>query len=144
MIAATRDWVASAGGPLRGTLQVPGDKSVSHRAVMLGAVAEGGVAEFARRNARKAALLYQVIDGSGGFYSNPVALAARSRMNVPFFLRDPALDPVFLADAKAGGRISLKGHRALGGMRASIYNAMPEAGVQALADFMQAFQQRHG
>ena len=107
-------------------------------------LAEGGVAEFARRNARKAALLYQVIDGSGGFYSNPVALAARSRMNVPFFLRDPALDPVFLAEAKAAGLISLKGHRALGGMRASIYNAMPEAGVQALADFMQAFQQRHG
>ena len=105
---------------------------------------EGGVEEFARRNARKAALLYAAIDGSGGFYRNEVAAAARSRMNVPFFLHDEALDKVFLDEAKQAGLISLKGHRVLGGMRASIYNAMPEAGVQALADFMQEFQQRHG
>ena len=65
-------------------------------------------------------------------------------MNVPFFLHDEALDKPFLAEAQAAGLISLKGHRALGGMRASIYNAMPEAGVQALADFMGDFQQRHG
>ena len=107
-------------------------------------LAEGGVAEFARRNARKAALLYAAIDGSGGFYRNEVAPVARSRMNVPFFLHDDALDAVFLDEARAGGLISLKGHRALGGMRASIYNAMPEAGVQALADFMQEFKERHG
>src|SRR5690606_15835611 len=105
---------------------------------------EGGVEEFARRNARKAALLYEVIDKSGGFYRNEVAAAVRSRMNVPFFLFDEALDKPFLAEAKAAGLISLKGHRALGGMRASIYNAMPEEGVQALADFMKDFQARNG
>jgi len=107
-------------------------------------LAEGGVAEFARRSARKAALLYAAIDGSGGFYRNEVEPAARSRMNVPFFLHDEALDKAFLAESKAAGLIALKGHRALGGMRASIYNAMPEAGVQALADFMRDFQLRHG
>ena len=105
---------------------------------------EGGVAEFARRNARKSALLYSVIDGSGGFYRNEVAPAVRSRMNVPFFLHDDALDKPFLEEAKAAGLISLKGHRALGGMRASLYNAMPEAGVQALVRFMDDFRQRHG
>ena len=107
-------------------------------------LAEGGVAEFARRNARKAALLYTTIDASGGFYRNEVDVAARSRMNVPFFLHDEALDKAFLAESTAAGLISLKGHRALGGMRASIYNAMPEQGVQALADFMKDFQARNG
>lgn len=105
---------------------------------------EGGVEEFARRNARKSALLYATIDGSGGFYRNEVAPAVRSRMNVPFFLHDAALDKAFLDEAKAAGLISLKGHRALGGMRASLYNAMPEAGVRALVDFMGDFRQRHG
>jgi phosphoserine aminotransferase len=105
---------------------------------------EGGVAEFARRNARKAALLYAAIDGSDGYYRNEVAPAARSRMNVPFFLHDPALDAAFLSEAKQAGLVALKGHRVLGGMRASLYNAMPEAGVQALVDFMQEFQARHG
>ncbi|MFC3551814.1 3-phosphoserine/phosphohydroxythreonine transaminase [Lysobacter cavernae] len=107
-------------------------------------LAEGGVAEFAQRNARKSALLYDTIDTSGGFYCNEVATAARSRMNVPFFLHDSALDAAFLQESTAAGLISLKGHRVLGGMRASIYNAMPEAGVQALASFMRDFQQRHG
>ena len=107
-------------------------------------LAEGGVEAFAARNARKSALLYRTIDGSDGFYCNEVAAAVRSRMNVPFFLRDEALDKAFLAEAKDAGLISLKGHRALGGMRASIYNAMPEAGVEALAAFMRDFQQRHG
>ena len=107
-------------------------------------LAEGGVSEFAVRNARKAAALYAAIDGSGGYYRNEVAAGVRSRMNVPFFLHDEALDKPFLAEAKAAGLIGLKGHRALGGMRASIYNAMPEAGVQALADFMGDFRQRHG
>ena len=107
-------------------------------------LAEGGVEEFARRNARKAAMLYAAIDGSGGFYRNEVDPAVRSRMNVPFFLHDTALDKAFLAESAAAGLIALKGHRALGGMRASIYNAMPEAGVQALAAFMRDFQQRHG
>ena len=105
---------------------------------------EGGVAEFARRNARKAALLYAAIDSSGGFYRNEVAVAERSRMNVPFFLHDAALDKVFLEQAKQAGLVALKGHRVLGGMRASLYNAMPEAGVQALVNFMQEFQKTHG
>ncbi len=107
-------------------------------------LAEGGVEEFARRNARKSAMLYAAIDGSGGFYRNEVDPRVRSRMNVPFFLHDEALDKPFLAEATQAGLISLKGHRALGGMRASIYNAMPEAGVQALADFMRGFRERHG
>ncbi|MCJ0824678.1 3-phosphoserine/phosphohydroxythreonine transaminase [Luteimonas sp. 50] len=105
---------------------------------------EGGVAEFARRNARKAAALYAAIDGSDGYYRNEVSPAVRSRMNVPFFLHDAALDKAFLEEARAAGLIGLKGHRALGGMRASIYNAMPEAGVQALVDFMGDFRTRHG
>ncbi|WP_240098566.1 3-phosphoserine/phosphohydroxythreonine transaminase [Thermomonas flagellata] len=105
---------------------------------------EGGVEAFAARNARKAARLYAAIDGSGGFYRNPVAPEARSRMNVPFFLHDPRLDAPFLEGARAAGLIGLKGHRVLGGMRASIYNAMPEAGVEALVDYLQEFQRRHG
>ncbi|MCX7033519.1 MAG: 3-phosphoserine/phosphohydroxythreonine transaminase [Arenimonas sp.] len=106
--------------------------------------AEGGAAAMGERNGRKAALLYSAIDGSGGYYRNPVAPAARSRMNVPFFLPDPALDKPFLTEAVAAGLLGLKGHRALGGMRASIYNAMPEAGVQALVDFMADFSRRNG
>jgi phosphoserine aminotransferase len=105
---------------------------------------EGGVEEFGRRNARKSALLYQAIDQSAGFYRNEVDPAARSRMNVPFFLRDEALDKPFLSGAREAGLIGLKGHRALGGMRASIYNAMPEAGVQALVDYMRDFARRNG
>lgn len=107
-------------------------------------IAEGGVAEFARRSAEKSRLLYAAIDGSGGFYRNEVDPTVRSRMNVPFFLHDDALDAAFLAEAREAGLISLKGHRVLGGMRASIYNAMPVAGVRALVAFMQGFQQRHG
>ncbi len=107
-------------------------------------LAEGGVEEFARRNVRKSQLLYAAIDDSGGFYRNAVAADARSRMNVVFSLHDDALDARFLTDAKEAGLISLKGHRVLGGMRASIYNAMPVAGAQALADFMADFQRRHG
>lgn len=107
-------------------------------------LAEGGVQEFARRNAQKSSLLYSTIDGSGGFYRNEVDPAVRSRMNVPFFLHDEALDKPFLKEAAEADLISLKGHRALGGMRASIYNAMPVEGVQALAGFMKDFQKRHG
>jgi phosphoserine aminotransferase len=105
---------------------------------------EGGTAEFDRRSDAKSALLYGAIDGSGGFYRNPVDASVRSRMNVPFFLADDALDADFLAGAREAGLIGLKGHRVLGGMRASIYNAMPLAGVQALVDYMQEFQKRHG
>lgn len=105
---------------------------------------EGGVAEFARRSAEKSKLLYDAIDGSGGFYRNEVNPAVRSRMNVPFILQDEALDKPFLSEAKAAGLMALKGHRAVGGMRASIYNAMPVEGVRALVDFMRDFQSRHG
>lgn len=107
-------------------------------------LAEGGTVEFARRSAAKSKLLYDAIDGSGGFYRNDVAPRVRSRMNVPFFLHDAALDAAFLSGAREAGLISLKGHRVLGGMRASLYNAMPLEGVQALVGFMKEFQQSHG
>src|SRR4249919_269775 len=104
----------------------------------------GGAEAVGVRNARKAELLYAAIDGSGGYYRNQVDVDARSRMNVPFVLSDAALDKPFLAEAEAAGLLGLKGHRALGGMRASIYNAMPIAGVQALVDFMADFRNRNG
>ena len=107
-------------------------------------VRHGGLAAMAARNRRKADTLYAAIDGSGGFYRNPVTPAARSRMNVPFFLIDPALDARFLAESGQAGLLALKGHRALGGMRASLYNAMPQEGVDALVAFMRDFQRRHG
>jgi len=106
--------------------------------------AQGGAEAMGERNARKAALLYSAIDGSGGFYRNTVAIDARSWMNVPFFLPDAALDKPFVQEAVAAGLLGLKGHRAVGGMRASMYNAMPEAGVQALVDFMSDFARRQG
>ncbi|PKV12284.1 3-phosphoserine/phosphohydroxythreonine transaminase [Xanthomonas prunicola] len=105
---------------------------------------QGGVQEFARRNAEKAALVYGAIDGSGGFYRNLVNPAVRSRMNIPFFLPDEQLDTLFVSESKAAGLLALKGHKAVGGIRASLYNAMPVAGAQALATFMRDFQQRHG
>jgi phosphoserine aminotransferase len=105
--------------------------------------AQGGLKAMERINERKAARLYEVIDGSD-FYRNPVAPRARSRMNVPFTLADPALDETFLDEADARGLKNLKGHRTVGGMRASIYNAMPEAGVDALVDFMSDFERRCG
>jgi phosphoserine aminotransferase len=105
--------------------------------------AQGGLAAIGARNRAKAQLLYGAIDGSG-FYSNPVAVPCRSWMNVPFTLRDPSLDKTFLAEAQAAGLTNLAGHRSVGGMRASIYNAMPLEGVTALVAFMQEFQRRHG
>ncbi len=105
---------------------------------------EGGVAEFARRNAAKSALIYQAIDGSGGFYRNDVAVPVRSRMNIPFFLPDEELTARFVGESRQAGLLALKGHKAVGGIRASLYNAMPLAGAQALADFMRDFQQRNG
>jgi phosphoserine aminotransferase len=97
-----------------------------------------------KQNRAKAVLLYGKIDSSGGFYSNPVDPACRSWMNVPFVLPNAELDKPFLMEAEAAGLLGLKGHRALGGMRASIYNAMPLAGVQALTDFMADFAKRNG
>lgn len=105
---------------------------------------QGGVAEFARRSAEKSTLLYAAIDDSDGFYRNEVDASARSRMNVPFFLRDPALDASFLSESRDAGLMALKGHKAVGGMRASLYNAMPVEGVHALVKFMREFQMRHG
>ena len=105
---------------------------------------QGGLEVMADLNRRKAAKLYQAIDESGGFYRNPVAPDSRSWMNVPFTLADPALDSAFLAESKEAGLHALKGHRSVGGMRASIYNAMPEAGVEALIGFMGEFQRARG
>ncbi len=105
---------------------------------------QGGLPAIERHNRAKAGLLYGIIDGSNGFYANPVAPADRSLMNIPFRLRDESLDGPFLKAAAAEGLVQLKGHRSVGGMRASVYNAMPMAGVEALADFMQVFARRHG
>ncbi len=104
---------------------------------------QGGLEGMARINREKAALLYKAIDDSA-FYANPVREDCRSWMNVPFTLADADLDGAFLEEAKAAGLTNLKGHRSVGGMRASIYNAMPLGGVQALVDFMADFERRHG
>ncbi|MET0087284.1 MAG: 3-phosphoserine/phosphohydroxythreonine transaminase [Sedimenticola sp.] len=103
----------------------------------------GGLTAMAEVNERKAGALYQAIDNSD-FYNNPVDPACRSWMNVPFTLADAELDATFLSEAAEAGLKTLKGHRSVGGMRASIYNAMPEAGVQALIDFMADFEKRNG
>ena len=105
--------------------------------------ANGGLAWIAERNRAKAAKLYDAIDSSG-FYKNPVAKAFRSWMNVPFTLAKPELDRTFISEAKAAGLTNLEGHRSVGGMRASIYNAMTPQGVDALIGFMKEFQRRHG
>lgn len=104
-------------------------------------VEQGGLEAMAERNERKAGKLYAAIDGSD-FYANPVDPRCRSWMNVPFTLADPGLDATFLAEAAEAGLVNLKGHRLVGGMRASIYNAMPESGVDALAAFMADFEAR--
>jgi phosphoserine aminotransferase len=100
---------------------------------------KGGLKAMAEINQRKAKKLYDYIDGSGGFYTNPVALSCRSWMNIPFTLKSEALDEEFLKGAGKAKLLQLKGHRSVGGMRASIYNAMPEAGVDALIDYMKQF-----
>ncbi|MDN0117466.1 3-phosphoserine/phosphohydroxythreonine transaminase [Yersinia frederiksenii] len=104
---------------------------------------QGGLGEMEKRNQAKAELLYGAIDRTG-FYRNQIATANRSRMNVPFQMKDPSLDKLFLNEAEAQGLQALKGHRVAGGMRASIYNAMPIEGVKALTDFMADFERRHG
>ncbi len=103
----------------------------------------GGLEAMAEINRRKAQKLYDAIDNSP-FYSNPVDPQARSWMNVPFVLADDSLDKTFLEEAEAAGLTTLKGHRSVGGMRASIYNAMPEAGVDRLVEFMADFEKRNG
>jgi phosphoserine aminotransferase len=103
----------------------------------------GGVAGMEQRNIAKANLLYEYLDQTE-FYQSPVAKRDRSRMNVPFTLRSETLDSAFLKAAEARGLTQLKGHRSVGGMRASIYNAMPIEGVQALVQFMREFEREHG
>ncbi|HEY3907349.1 MAG TPA: 3-phosphoserine/phosphohydroxythreonine transaminase [Streptosporangiaceae bacterium] len=104
---------------------------------------QGGVEAIGKINQRKAEKLYSAIDGSS-LYSNPVAPANRSRMNVVFTFADPELERAFLAEAKENGMVNLAGHRAVGGVRASIYNAVPESGVDALVEFMKEFENKHG
>ncbi|MDA0147433.1 3-phosphoserine/phosphohydroxythreonine transaminase [Vibrio sp. LaRot3] len=104
--------------------------------------AQGGVAAMEQINREKAALIYNYVDGSD-FYRNNVHPQNRSRMNVPFQLAKPELDGLFLEQAAERGLVSLKGHRAVGGMRASIYNAVPLEGVQALVEFMREFEEKN-
>ena len=103
----------------------------------------GGLPKIAQMNRAKAQVLYDFLDETE-FYYSPVEKADRSLMNVPFRLRNEKLDEEFLKGAKARGMIELKGHRSVGGMRASIYNAMPIEGVAALVDYMREFQAQHG
>jgi phosphoserine aminotransferase len=105
---------------------------------------QGGLPAMAERNRAKAALLYDALDGGSGFYTSPVQRDSRSLMNVPFKLKDEALDSTFLNGAEARGMLQLKGHRSVGGMRASIYNAMPVEGVKALVAYMKEFEAQHG
>jgi phosphoserine aminotransferase len=104
---------------------------------------QGGLAAMEAHNRAKAAVLYDYL-GTTSFYSCPVAPDCRSLMNVPFRLKDEALDEPFLKGAKERGMVQLKGHRSVGGMRASIYNAMPVEGVKALLDYMREFEKSHG
>jgi phosphoserine aminotransferase len=103
---------------------------------------QGGVAAMEAINIAKAKLLYDYLD-STNFYESRIAKECRSRMKVPFYLKDESLNADFLADAKEQGLLQLKGHKSVGGMRASIYNAMPIEGVQALVAYMQAFAAQH-
>lgn len=105
--------------------------------------AQGGVVEMERRNIIKANKLYAAIDASD-FYACPTEPGSRSRMNVPFTIAKPDSDDAFLSGAKAAGLVTLKGHRSVGGMRASLYNAMPEEGVDALIAYMRAFERTNG
>jgi phosphoserine aminotransferase len=112
--------------------------------LMLDWVEQRGGAEVMKAESDwKAGLVYDTID-AGDFYINRVQRRARSTKNIPFTLADPSLDPVFLEEARQAGLAFLQGHRSVGGMRASLYNAMPMAGVKALVDFMTDFERRHG
>ncbi len=105
---------------------------------------QGGLSVIGARNRAKAERLYRTIDDSNGYYRNPIDRDARSRMNVRFDLHDGALDSLFLQESEAAGLLSLKGHKALGGMRASLYNAVSLEAVEALVQFMHDFSKRHG
>ena len=105
---------------------------------------EGGIAEMNRRALERSSLVYSAIDASHGFYINQYRACERSRMNVVFTIKDPSLNEAFLQQAAERGLTNLKGHRILGGFRASLYNAMPVAGAKALAEFMRDFAREHG
>ena len=105
---------------------------------------EGGLVAMGERNQAKAELLYRCIDESGGFYGNPIDKAARSWMNVPFILADEELNAAFLKESQGAGLLALKGHKAVGGMRASLYNAVSLRAVEALVGFMRDFAKRNG
>ena len=107
-------------------------------------VETGGLAEAAKRNEAKAKLVYDAIDGSGGFYRGHAQPGSRSRMNVTFRLPSEDLEKAFVKEAQAAGLDGLKGHRSVGGLRASIYNACPIESVRALVDFMGDFKKRRG
>ena len=102
--------------------------------------AKGGLAAMEKINIAKSALLYDYLDASD-FYHSPIAVENRSRMNIPFTLKDASLDEAFLKQAQQNGLLQLKGHKLVGGMRASLYNAMPIEGVQVLISFMKQFEQ---
>jgi len=114
------------------------------RLVMKWLLAEGGLAAIAAKNAEKAKLLYDALDGSGGYYRPHAKAADRSKMNVVFRLPSEELDAKFVSEAKKAGLDGLKGHRSVGGIRASIYNAFPKKGVEALVAFMKDFQRSNG
>ncbi len=105
---------------------------------------QGGLAALAAFNTQKAQTLYQLIDDSQGFYKNPIHPRARSKMNIPFFLKTPELERFFLQEAQRHALANLKGHKLSGGIRASIYNAVTQEAANTLAHFMQDFMQRHG
>ncbi|HEY3356251.1 MAG TPA: 3-phosphoserine/phosphohydroxythreonine transaminase [Polyangia bacterium] len=105
---------------------------------------EGGLAALEKRNQEKGRIIYDAIDGSGGFYRGTVDKDSRSLMNVPYRLPSEELEATFVAEAKKAGMVGLKGHRSVGGIRASIYNATTPAHVQTLADFMKEFHKKHG
>jgi len=106
-------------------------------------VEQGGVAEMEKQALQKSTMLYQCID-QDDFYRNPIAVNDRSRMNIPFILKDNSLNDVFVREAKAANLVGLEGHRSVGGMRASLYNSMPVDGVQSLISFMTEFKNKHG
>jgi phosphoserine aminotransferase len=114
------------------------------RLVMRWMRSEGGLEAIGRRNDAKAKLLYDALDGSGGFYRPHAKPGSRSRMNVTFRLPSEELEKRFVSESQTAGFDGLKGHRSVGGIRASLYNAFPEAGVQALVSFLKEFQRRNG
>ena len=107
-------------------------------------ISEGGVEVMDRRARERSSLVYQTIDASGGFYVNNIPAQHRSRMNVVFTLAESALTDLFIKEADAQGLKNLRGHRSVGGLRASLFNAMPMAGAEKLSQFMKDFAERHG